>query len=247
MRRSTTVRPIAGDDRPRQQQHGARANASGVIQRRPDNRREVGQCGGCAQRIGQQLVHRQILHMSRLPRHRAERVAGRAIDQQQRGNAEAPAPRHLDQRQQRTLPHPRQVCDKALCRPLQRVALLGCGGHQTFTTRFTSLPGTAMIFTTVLPARRAATFSSACAAALISSRSASAAQDLDHVHQLAIYLHRDLDLVLARKLRIGNGPGLAEDHAFMPEFSSTTPARGRARTAQASASACGRLRAASSA
>ncbi len=79
------------------------------------------------------------------------------------GTPYSPAPRHLQSRKRRPAPARRQRVDERLRRA---VLLPACGRGHYFTTRFTSLPLTTMTFTTVLPAMRAATFSSASAAAL---------------------------------------------------------------------------------
>src|ERR1700691_4993679 len=74
----------------------------------------------------------------------------------QKRNAEQPAPAYLDSDEQRPVEDPTHLPHQRL-RPAQR------SGHRT--TRFTSLRGTTITFTTVLPAMRACTFSSVSAAA----------------------------------------------------------------------------------
>ena len=85
------------------------------------------------------------------------------------------------------------------------------------TTMLTSLPGTTITLTTVLPAIRATTLASACAAAWIVASSLPAGT-VTTCYQFAVDLHGDFNLGLARKLRIGHGPGDAEDRALTAEL-----------------------------
>src|SRR5665213_893391 len=99
-------------------------------------------------------------------------------DQPQRGYAHRPAPQDFERRKRGPRPHRRHHMHERLRSPHLRARAHDFGGvrlRHYFTTRFTSLPFTTMVLTTVLPAIRATTFSSPSAAALRASSSASAA------------------------------------------------------------------------
>ena len=93
-----------------------------------------------------------------------------------------------------------------------------------FTTRFTSLPGTTITFTTVLPAMRDWTFSSASAAASISFGLGIGGY-AHHVHQLAVDLHGDLELVFLGQFGIALGPGRRRTAPSSPSSSHNSAAR----------------------
>src|ERR1700742_2631798 len=88
-------------------------------------------------------------------------------------NPDKPAPEHFKARERWPLPHRGHHSDKRLRSPHRD--MMACSLRHYFTTRFTMRPLTTMVLPTVLPTSRAATFSSARAAALIVSSSLSAA------------------------------------------------------------------------
>ena len=160
------------------------------------------------------ILRVQIVDPCRLRRNCSRNLLNLSPANQQKRNAEEPAPCDFDKGEQRTTEGPTHLVHQFLG-PANRMRHVDLCPH--FTTRFTSLAGTTITFTTVFPAMRDCTFSSASAAASISF-GIGIGGHAHHVHELAVDLHRNLELVFLGELGIAHGPGGSKDRSLFAQF-----------------------------
>src|SRR5580704_8145901 len=133
----------------------------------PNRRQQQRQRLGHSRRRTHRIHHRHPPQRLDIYRRSIQNLHRLMPQQQQRRNPIQPTPQHLQRRQRRPPPTLRQRMHKRLRAPHRPRSNNNSVFPQSlhyFTTRFTSLPGTTIVFTIVLPSIRAFTFSSVSAA-----------------------------------------------------------------------------------